>query len=247
MAEKCCPDGNAPALNTSLKSSGVEIDLDGLKCYTNGSGVKSVIVFYDVFGFNGGRTRLICDQIAAEGYYAISPDIYHGDAWPDGKPMDGIMDWLKNFPWNDIIKTEVNKVMDHLQKQGADQSIGCLGFCAGAYCVFHLCQNEKMKCGASCHPSVHIGKLFGETPEDLASGIKCPQLLYPAGGDLSTYKPGGEVVEILQKKFGNENVFREFPDMIHGFVSRGDINDPKVAVEVKQALDGVFKFFSKHV
>ena len=35
--------------------------------------------------------------------------------------------------------------------------------------------------------------------------------------------------------------------MIHGFVSRGDINDPKVAVEVKQALDGVLKFFSKHV
>jgi len=247
MADKCCPDGSAPALVTSQSSSGKEIHLDGLKCYTNGCGKKSVIVFYDIFGYDGGRTKQICDQIANEGYYVILPDIYHGDAWPADKPFDTLMDWVKNFPYIGLIKNDVTKVLDHLQKQGSDESIGCLGFCAGAYSVFHLCQNEKVKCGASCHPSVQIAGLFGESPEGLAEEVKSPQLLYSAGGDLDTYKSDGEVVKILQKKFGDKIIVREFPEMAHGWVSRGDISDPKIADQVKQALDGVFKFFADNL
>ena len=67
MSEKCCPADSAAALSTAYQPKGVEIDLDGLKCYTNGKGEKSIIIFYDIFGYNGGRTKQICDQIADEG------------------------------------------------------------------------------------------------------------------------------------------------------------------------------------
>ena len=255
--DKCCPNNSTPALSSQYQPSGKEIDLQGLKCYTNNElaasteSKKSVIVFYDIFGYDGGRTKQICDQIADAGYYVILPDIYHGEAWPADKPKDTLMEWLKNFPWDGSIQSDVVKVMAHLKLQGVDESVGCVGFCAGAYSVFHLCQQGGgVKCGASCHPSVQISGLFGETPEGLAENIKCPQLVYSAGGDLPTYKPGpaGEVYEILQKKFcSGENEFKEFPDMVHGWVSRGDINDPKIAEQVRIAMDGVLKFFAKYL
>ena len=54
---------------------------------------------------------------------------------------------------------------------------------------------------------------------------------------------------VLQKKFGADggNDFKEFSDMIHGWVSRGDISDPKIAEQVGIAMDGVLKFFSKYL
>jgi len=249
MSEKCCPADSAAALSTTYQPKGVEIDLDGLKCYTNGKGGKSIIVFYDIFGYNGGRTKQICDQIADEGYYVILPDIYDGDFWPADKPIqpEPLSSWFKGFPWILYQKERVDKVMAHLQEKGADQSIGCIGFCAGALSVFHLCANEKLKCGASCHPSVQLAGLFGSSPEALAKEIRCPQLLYPASGDLATYKKGGEVFSILQEKFADKFVAKEFVDMAHGWVSRGDIKDPKIAADVKSALDGVLSFFKANM
>ena len=100
--DKCCPSNSTPASTTTYNPKGKEIDLNGLKCYTNNGAAdnkKSVIVFYDIFGYDGGRTKQICDQIADAGYYVILPDIYHGEAWPADKPKTKLMEWLKNFPW----------------------------------------------------------------------------------------------------------------------------------------------------
>jgi len=41
--------------------------------------------------------------------------------------------------------------------------------------------------------------------------------------------------------------FKDFPDMSHGFVSRGDISDPKVARDVRAAVDLAVSFFKKHL
>jgi len=247
MSTTCCPIGSEPALSADYKPQGRQVDLDGLRCYTNGSGEKSIIVYYDIFGYDSGRTKLICDQIANAGYCVVLPDIYHGDAWPADKPMDTLMEWLKNFPWESTIKNDTNKVLEYLKGQGADKSIGCLGFCAGAFSVFHLCQMDEVKCGASCHPSVHLCGLFGETPDGLSGQLKSPQLVYPAGGDPAMYKPGGEVYEVLQKKFGDKFEYKEYPEMNHGWVTRGDVSKSEVARDVKLAMEGVMKFFEKYL
>lgn len=249
MTTQCCPDGSLPALKEEYTPVGKEIDLDGLKCYISGeaSTGKAVIVFYDIFGYNGGRTKAICDQIANDGYYVVLPDIYHGDGWKPGVPLDGkVMELVKKFPWHPLIKQDTDKVLNHLEELSMT-SIGTLGFCAGAFSVFHLCENVKLKCGASMHPSVQLCKNFGETPEALAEQVKCPQLLYPAGGDPDFYKKGGDVYEILEKKFGNKNDMKEFPDMAHGWVPRGDLSKPEVERDVRSALDGLKMFLSKHL
>ena len=247
MSTKCCPIGSEGSLSANYSPLGHEIDLDGLPCYVVGSSTeKAIVLYYDIFGYNGGRTRLICDQLADAGYFVMLPDIMRGDAWPADKTMETLMEWLKNFPWDPLIQKDTDNVLGHIKSKDI-KSIGCLGFCAGAWGVFHLCQNPIIKCGASIHPSVQIGSNFGETPEDLAELLKCPQLLYAAGNDLEIYKPGGKVYECLTKKFGNENDIREFPEMNHGFASRGDLQKSEVSRDVKLVMEGVVAFFKKHL
>ncbi|XP_065647940.1 uncharacterized protein LOC100210352 [Hydra vulgaris] len=242
----CCPIGSEKALSINYESIGRVLNLDGLDIYEVGCGDKVIIVYYDIFGFNGGRIRLICDQIANEGFLVVLIDIFHGDMWPADAPLDAeLFKWVSQFTWEKI-KADTDKVFKHLEKSDI-KSYGSLGFCFGAWPVFHLSQNKIMKCGANVHPSVHVGSLHGETPEQLARLLECPQLIYAANNDLPTYNDGGEVKQILQEKFGDQNDIQLFPDMVHGWVPRGDCNDERVARDVKLAMDGIIKFFKKNL
>jgi len=48
-----------------------------------------------------------------------------------------------------------------------------------------------------------------------------------------------------KKSFKSE--IHEFPDMLHGWVNRGDLSDPKVARDVRLAMDLATTFFRKFV
>jgi dienelactone hydrolase len=64
--EVCCPKGSYGKLNTNYKWRGTIENVDGMNVYMSGKGTSSkVIVFiYDIFGFNSGRSRQICDELA---------------------------------------------------------------------------------------------------------------------------------------------------------------------------------------
>lgn len=56
--------------------------------------------------------------------------------------------------------------------------------------------------------------------------VKSPAFFFPAGNDPENIKPNGEVVNILQEKFGAEKVGTyEFPEMVHGWTVRGDVKE----------------------
>ena len=57
----CCPPGSEPYLAPTYKPRGEIIKLDDLECYVVGEGKEAVIFNYDIYGFNGGRTRLMAD------------------------------------------------------------------------------------------------------------------------------------------------------------------------------------------
>lgn len=82
MATQCCPAGSEPQLDTTYKGKGQDITYQDLPLYVVGTGhTKAVLVNYDIFGPNGGRTKQVCDQLADEGYLVVMPDYYHGDFW----------------------------------------------------------------------------------------------------------------------------------------------------------------------
>ena len=53
---------------------------DGLNIYRVGNGSRCVIWNYDIFGFNGGRTRQLCDVLGEQGR-----DSFH-HKWQCGEP-----------------------------------------------------------------------------------------------------------------------------------------------------------------
>jgi hypothetical protein len=67
---------------------------------------------------------------------------------------------------------------------------------------------------------------MGGVEAELTGRVKCPAFFYPAGNDVPNIKAGGELVAILQKNHGVDNSGTiEFPEMTHGWVVRGDLND----------------------
>ena len=78
----CCPEGSWAELKEDYITIGTEIQLDGIKIYTVGSGEKCIIYNHDIFGWmpsTCGRTRAICDFLAKNGYFVILPDYFEGD------------------------------------------------------------------------------------------------------------------------------------------------------------------------
>ena len=75
MAAACCPDDSWPALtDTPYACQGVVETLDessGFKVYKVGApNSKCIIWNYDIYGFEGGRTREMADFVASQGNIA---------------------------------------------------------------------------------------------------------------------------------------------------------------------------------
>ena len=78
----CCPCGSVPAVEDTSPLRGQMITLGGRQCYVSGtrSGATAVvIVCHDIYGLMSGRTRLICDELAArlDGTLVILPDFFN--------------------------------------------------------------------------------------------------------------------------------------------------------------------------
>lgn len=44
-----------------------------------GSGDNVLIMIHDIFGFDSGRTKLICDELSLLGITVYQPDFYRGE------------------------------------------------------------------------------------------------------------------------------------------------------------------------
>ena len=71
----CCPPGAWGELkpDADYKNKGSVEKLDGLEIYVTGKkeSAKCVIWNYDIFGFNGGRTRQLCDILGEQGWKSL--------------------------------------------------------------------------------------------------------------------------------------------------------------------------------
>ena len=72
----CCPPGAWGELkpDADYKNKGAVEKLDGgLEVYVTGKAEsdKCVIWNYDIFGFNGGRTRQLCDILGEQGWKSL--------------------------------------------------------------------------------------------------------------------------------------------------------------------------------
>ncbi|KAK4535340.1 hypothetical protein CDCA_CDCA04G1365 [Cyanidium caldarium] len=257
----CCPPGSWPALQVDYKPRGTMKDIGkGLQAYVVGSGSRGIIVLPDVFGVESGHSKAICDAFADAGFVAVLPDMFRGGALQPRDPNNPLADigaWGPKFDYQSVLQKDVKEVLlPYLHDQcklKSNASIALAGFCWGSWMLFHMCADSSLPggpfaCGISFHPSVQVEAFFFKRdPLALIDRATCPQLLLPSAGEDASLKEEGDAIKRLRAKpFGASCGVRTFPEMQHGWVNRGDLNDPKVARDSQQALELGIDFAKRH-
>ncbi len=185
--------------------------------------VPVVIVLMEAFGVNA-HIRSICDRLAAEGFLAAAPDLFHREgrkievAYSDRKDIMPLLGRLTN---QGIIQ-DVRNTINFLEDLPAvnTQVVHILGFCVGGFasvlCATKLKVDKMISFygGGMVHPRDGIGL----TPivSDMAS-IKSKCLYFFGGQDASI---SHEDILVIEKKLTSSKVKFEvviFEKSDHGF------------------------------
>lgn len=265
----CCPPGSAPYLAADHNDQGKVGSADGVEYYQVGSGSAGVLLLPDVWGWNGGRTRALADDLAKAGLNVWVPKLlpaYQGGTHGDGlPPAFNVMERgdelgpLIGGDWNPAqVIPKCKKILKAMDAAGIKKKAS-LGFCYGGWIGIKLSAEFDFVCGASAHPSVHLEGMIGGDPVALGKASKCPFAFYPAGvkgqegSDPEIYDADGALFQALEAKFKGKNETKRFSTMYHGFVLRGNIKadefnagvGDEVKLKVQECVDDIVRFFGR--
>lgn len=95
---------------------------------------RAILLLTDVIGHRFINAQLIADQLAANGYFVVMPDLFHGDPVPLNRP-DGfdLMAWLNGPPGHLLNRVEpvVQAVVKEMRSSLGCERIGAIGYCFG--------------------------------------------------------------------------------------------------------------------
>jgi len=242
--ESTLPSSSLPALaNKEYVERGNVVNLGDLDVYVIGNGSRCIIWNYDIFGFDSGRSRQLCDIFADEGFTVIMPDYYRGTFQDPSKP--GTSQFIKSQTnWSNLKKDWEEKIRPFAVESKHAETFGAIGTCWGSYMTVRLSAYPEVKAGVSMHPSHSpIMVRLGEDEEEIVKEIASPQLMMPSRTDSPNVKPDG-LTEII---LGEKLEIIEFPEMNHGWTTRGKLEDKKVDRDVKKAVNSAIQFFKMNL
>lgn len=217
---------------------------------------KTIVVLPDIYSVrvltpdvrSGDRIGSICDALASEGYKVILVGYFRDQPYDkavkgpdDGNfvefdcfNQDGGVAWIKSQSY-DKIGPAVSAAVAFAKKSGATK-VGVLGFCYGTW-AFSKASSEgdiDVDCAVGCHPTTVLEQAVFERDETaMMAALKQPTTILWAGNDSEAYTGEGSNKKAIEATGGTVH---EFTDMLHGWVSRGDVAEPAVKAGVESAL-----------
>lgn len=141
---------------------------------SNATNLPGIIVFQEAFGVNA-HIRDVAERIAAEGYYAIAPEIYHRTAdkgfvsgYDNFDAVKPHMDALTVAGLSDDITTTY-KFMSR-QNEVDGQKIGSIGFCLGGRVSFLAASILPLKT-AACFYGGNLLSMIGDRVKDINGAL----------------------------------------------------------------------------
>jgi dienelactone hydrolase len=196
----------------------------------------------------------MADELATEGYTVIVPKSFKQTALSKGgTDGDGLWPeftfetngaefgpWIAAASPFEHVAALVDGVVAFAKSKGAERlvSVGCCWGCWAA--TVASSRHADFVASVSFHPAIGLEEMVNQKPPvTLVASAQCPFFYLPAGNDKEEeYGAEGVFTKALVEKFGTESVkTMRFEDMVHGWTSRGDNSDPKVALAQKNALD----------
>jgi len=209
---------------------------------------------------SGDRIGVICDALADAGYAVALPSIFRETPYDvavngpddgdfvkfDSFAQDGGVDWFKSQNYAKV-GPDVQACAAFLKEETGGQSMGVLGFCYGTWLLSKASSTGDVDfaCAVGCHPATVLEEaVFGNSEEEMMNGLKQPTKFLWAGNDSEAYLKDGACKAALEKSGGG---VVEYGDMLHGWVSRGDIADEKVKEGVEKAMNDIMGFFADNM
>lgn len=188
-----------------------------------GAPAPALVVVQEAFGVNS-HIRNVCRRMAAEGYVAFAPELFHRLGNGIDLPYD---DFAKVMPafvtlTNDTLLTDVTATLTAARADADVDAarVGVIGFCVGGFTAFLAA--EKTDVGASVvfygGGIVHARPGIALTPLlDAVDGITSPMLLVFGGQDQSI--PGSDIDAIQERLAGADKAHTivVMPEGGHGF------------------------------
>src|SRR4051812_33458762 len=199
-----------------------------------------VIVIQEIFGLSDW-IRSVADQLAAEGFIAIAPDLLSGpggagtDSYPDRDAVTKAVRGLKN----EDVKNMLNATRDYGMKLPASNGkTGTVGFCWGGGTSFRYATEQ---------PDLNAAVVYYGTSPDAAAleKIKAPVLGNYGGNDNrvnATIKPAEEKMKQLNKTY-EPHIYEGAG---HGFLRQQDGQNGANMKAAQQAWPTTVKFLKEH-
>jgi carboxymethylenebutenolidase len=199
-----------------------------------------VIVIQEIFGLSDW-IRSVADQLAAEGFIAIAPDLLSGPAGPgteatgDRQAITRAVSGLKP----DLVTTMLNATRDYGMKlPAANGKTATVGFCWGGGTSFRYATEQ---------PDLNAAVVYyGTSPKaDALEKIKAPVLGNYGGNDNrvnATIKPAEEKMKQLNKTY-EPHIYEGAG---HGFLRQQDGQNGANMKAAQQAWPATIKFLREH-
>jgi carboxymethylenebutenolidase len=165
------------------------------------------------------QIQRVCDRLAAEGFVALAPDLYHGDI-AEHTEMDKAGHLMSTLPM-DRAARDMGAATDYLLAHDGVQgdTLGVVGFCMGGMLALLVAAQQGDKIGA-CAP--FYGVPLGDGAPDW-SGLTAPVRGHYAGDDSFFGADAVLALEQELKALGKDVVFEMHPGAGHAFTNEENV------------------------
>ena len=194
-----------------------------------------IIVFQEIFGVNH-HIRSVADRVAAEGYVAIAPELFHRTApglevGYDEAGMQRGIPLMMQAKASEVV-ADAAATIEALQKRPdvVGRGIGAIGFCFGGHVTYLAACELQIAAAASFYGGgVAVGSPGNEGLPTVERTAKIRGRILCLFGEKDTYIPPAQV-EKIRKELERHRVRHEivvYPNVGHGFFceERGDYSE----------------------
>jgi dienelactone hydrolase len=112
-----------------------------------------------VIGHRFINAQLIADQLAANGYFVVMPDLFHGDPVLLNRPAGfDLMAWLKGPPGHlpNRVEPVVHAVVKEMKTSLGCERVGAIGYCFGVWYPSRRISNAQLTRGVQAKYAVRL-------------------------------------------------------------------------------------------
>lgn len=236
--------------------SGSSEKVGGVETYVaKGNQKGSIVIATDIFGVGVTNPKIVADIFAKKtGFTVFVPDIFPGgpidpknftlpkkassgppDEGTMGKNFENFTAWLGKGNSPDKTVERFNAVVQQASQNGP---VGAIGYCYGAKLAVLSAIEKKVQGIALYHPS-----LLEPTEADK---VTVPVLLNEAELDPLF---NGELKSTWESTLKSKNLLDKhtklYPNTVHGFGVRPDVNDSQVKAGFEESIDATSQFLKE--